>query len=197
MSPKKPKAVSVEESLVAAALMERGDRRRRRGIQPPHGEFLLAKPWVDQGVKWIVTLNFRFDSLGLRITRIGIDPAAAQKAPRTITGRLLQRLPLPKWTAEFAVTKSKQLKEQAPAAWAGIADKLEQIAYEQRGPRASSAKHYAEVAEVYTQALIAHQSPTKAVADRWGKSRTLAATWVHRARKAGFLTSTEQGRAKG
>jgi hypothetical protein len=166
--------------------------------KPPHAEFLLSKSWTDdKRQKWTVNLRFTFDSRGLRCTAIGMSPASVKTAPPTITTRALQRLPLRKWTDELAVAKSKQLQREAPAAWAPISRKLEQLAQSRRGPRASSSAFYTDVAAVYRQAITENQSPTKAVAERWSVTRTLAATWVHRARKAGQLSETSQGQARG
>jgi hypothetical protein len=159
----------------------------------------FRKTWADdKHARWSVTADLEFDSRGLRFTAIEVSPAV-NRAPRpALTTRVLQRLPLKKWIAEFAADKSRELKQAAAfAPWAAMPVLQEKLALAGRGPRASSVAFYGEVARVYREALAAGKSPTKAVAD-WRKvSRTLAATWVHRARKAGLLSTTNQGQARG
>ena len=52
---------------------------------------------------------------------------------------------------------------------------------------------YAQVAEVYVEALEAGDPPTKAVQDTWGLTRSAAAKLVARVRAAGHLPATTQG----
>jgi hypothetical protein len=159
----------------------------------------LLKSWTDDGGRtWTVNATLVFDEGGLRITELQISPVQRKGTPPAITTRVLQRLPLQKWITEFATDKSQQLQNFANSnEWAAMPGLQERLAQVGQGPRTSSVAFYGEVAKVYRGALIAHESPTKAVAERWKVTRTLAATWVHRARKTGLLSKTNQGRAKG
>jgi hypothetical protein len=55
---------------------------------------------------------------------------------------------------------------------------------------------FEEVAQVYSTAYQAGLPATRAVADRWGVSRTAAAKWVARTREKGLLPATVRGQAK-
>ncbi|CAN5388826.1 hypothetical protein BH10ACT8_BH10ACT8_11320 [soil metagenome] len=61
-------------------------------------------------------------------------------------------------------------------------------------PPGTSSGHQA-VAEVYVAAWTAGDSPTRAVAEHFTISHSAAAKRVSRAREAGFLPQTKQGRA--
>jgi hypothetical protein len=62
--------------------------------------------------------------------------------------------------------------------------------------RRRSPEHYAEVAEVYAEAVVQGQrNPTQIVAEHFpGTPHGTAAKWVRRARDLGYLRSTTQGR---
>src|SRR5207249_7813560 len=141
-----------------------------------------------------VTVTLAFDEAGLRVTNLQVSPDPTKykglsadrgkDAPPAITTRLLQRLPLQKWTREFAATKSSALRKFASTEWDSIPVLQERLAQAGQGPRRSSVAFYGEVAKVYRAALVAHGSPTKAVAERWAVNQSRAATWVYRARLA-------------
>src|SRR5229473_1301898 len=85
--------------------------------------------WTDdKGEGWLVSADLVFDERGLRFTRLEISPAKRAASlgvkpppPPSITTRVLQRLPLQKWTAEFAAAKSEQLQRHAASApWAAL-----------------------------------------------------------------------------
>ncbi len=164
-----------------------------------HFQTPFRETWTDdKGQTWVVKARLVFDSRGLRFTALDISPAAGQQPRPSITTRVLQRLPLQKWATEFAAAKSQQLQSfVASAEWAAMPGLEGALAQAARGPRASSLAWYADVAKVYREAQAAAKSPTKAVSEHFGVTRTLAATWVHRARRAGLLSKTEPGRAKG
>lgn len=186
--------------------------------QPKQLESTFSKRWTDdRGNRWRVDLALTFDLRGLRCTQIAVYPTGSlprlsaghphvavtsfpsgTKMPDfpAITTRLLQRLPLKKWLDEFAVSNSAQLLKTGPVGWKGISEDLEQLTRGRRGPRASSVAFYREVAAVY-QKNLAGGSPTKAVAENWKVNRSLAGTWVLRARSRGFLEKTERGVARG
>jgi hypothetical protein len=159
----------------------------------------FRQTWTDdKGHTWTVTADLDFDQDGLRFTSLHISPAATTGPRSAITARVLQRMPLQKWISEFAAAKSGELQHAAASApWAAMPVLQEKLAQAGRGPRASSVAFYGKVAKVYQEAQAAGKSPTKAVSERFGETRNLAATWVYRARKAGLLSKTEQGRAKG
>jgi hypothetical protein len=56
---------------------------------------------------------------------------------------------------------------------------------------------FEEIAAVYSEAYRVGLPATKAVADRWGVSRTAAAKWVARAREKRLLPTTTKGQPKG
>jgi hypothetical protein len=159
---------------------------------------LFEATWTDGRQTWQVTATLEFDEAGLRFTGLRLSPPKNSRRPRpAITRRVLQRLPLQKWVNDWAASRAKELRGIS-AEWAKLPvlqQRLEEAG--KRRPRTSSSAVYAEVAKVYRSALAANESPTKAVALKWGVSRTLAASWVHRARKAEFLGETERGRPKG
>jgi hypothetical protein len=67
-----------------------------------------------------------------------------------------------------------------------------------RGGRPSyPPQHFEQVATVYAEAHAAGKPPTKAVAMRFGITRSAAAKQVSRARDLGFLGETNPGRAGG
>jgi hypothetical protein len=154
--------------------------------------------WTDRRQTWQVTATLVLDEAGLRFTDLHISPPKSSRGPRpAVTRRVLQRLPLQKWVNDWAASRAKELRGIS-ADWAKLPilqQRLEEVG--KRRPRTSARAGYAEVAKVYRAALAANESPTKAVALKWGVSRTLAGSWVNRARKAGLLGATEQGRAKG
>src|SRR6266568_922826 len=149
--------------------------------------------WTDRRQTWHVTARLELDEAGLRFTDLRISPPRNSRQPRpAITRSVLQRLPLQKWVNEWAASKASELRDIS-AEWAKLPvlqQRLEEAS--KRRPRTSSSAIYAEVAKVYSAAPAANESPTKAVALKWGVSRTLAGSWVNRARKAGFLGATEQ-----
>jgi len=61
-----------------------------------------------------------------------------------------------------------------------------------RGP-----DHYREVAEIYAEAHLRNEPPTKAVKDHFQVAAGTAAAWVSTARKRGYLDQTEPGKAGG
>jgi hypothetical protein len=165
----------------------------------------LNRPWTDdKGRRWDVNLTLDFDSRGLRFTALQISPSGSpsiKNPPPSVSTRVLQRLPLKKWIAEWAAAKSNQLQGAAATApWAAMPVLQAKLAKAgTRSPRAESkgTDRYRTVGEIYMRALRGGQSPTKAVADQLKTSRTQAGTLVHRARKLGLLPKTEQGTMKG
>jgi hypothetical protein len=165
----------------------------------------LETRWSDGKYKWAVRMAMEFDRTGLHITALALAPAAnrevasgmtraelakaMQPAP-PITGNLLRRLPLQKWVREYAATMAKEYRRIKSAPLGGTIDSLSRTA--ESSPRKSSAAFYADVAKVYRGALESG-APTKAVAEHYKKSRTVAATWVYRARQLGLLGRTNRG----
>jgi hypothetical protein len=64
-------------------------------------------------------------------------------------------------------------------------------------PRQYGPDHFAEVAQVYSEADTAGLPPTRTVAERFNVSRSAAAKWVARARRAGLLPKTKPRVARG
>lgn len=56
-------------------------------------------------------------------------------------------------------------------------------------------EHLQQVADVYHQAGVKGEPPTRAVADGFGVSHSTAAKWVGHARREGLLPATVKGRA--
>lgn len=58
-------------------------------------------------------------------------------------------------------------------------------------------EHYAQVAEVYDEALEVDDPPTRAVAEAFAVPYSTAARWIRRARQLGHLPSPVPGMARG
>lgn len=74
---------------------------------------------------------------------------------------------------------------------------VREAGYDATGRRSLDARHLAEVARVYTDALAEGEAPAKAVAEAFHVAQVTARRHVGLAREAGLLTAPREQRAKG
>jgi len=128
-----------------------------------------------------------------------VDPA---NPPPPLTTSLLQRLQLGRLMDE-ARADLVALRRHVAAAADDIESRI-QLAAEQAagtperaGRRRLTPDFLAAVAATYARAYLEGESPTEAVASRYGVPRSTAGKWVMRARRDGLLGATTERRAGG
>jgi hypothetical protein len=152
--------------------------------QRPEARFSWPFRKASPDGRWTVAATLEFDERGLRFTSLQISPVATKGPRPSLSSRVLRGLPLEKWATEFAAKKSRELQRAATfAPWAAMPILQGELAHAGKSPRGSSPLFYREVLQVYHQAQAGNLSPTKAVAEHFGTTPNLAATWVHRAKK--------------
>jgi len=167
--------------------------------------------WPDPGAgPWVVTLRWR--AAGDRAECIGLDlqPVNPEVA-EPMTATLMRSLPV----AGLIARARQERYEKAGGSLAdavadgqvvdvgpGLVDQLVAASQPWEQPRKGrpvdlTPDFYAEVAEVYSAALLAGTAPLRAVEQRWTTSRPTASRWVAAARRLGLLPETQKGRARG
>lgn len=187
--------------------------------QPPPREYFVHRlplkgGWRDaSGRLWKVEIEVTYDGSALRCTGLSITPKLrpGQLGP-ALTKDVLRQLPLNEMARALGWHLVSSFRKQAVRRRRTVLQPdgskrrillegetlLGQLASRLEGivPRVPQSPRYREVAQIYRAAVDKDQPPTKAVQDHFGVSRGLAATWVHRARKAGYLgQAVEPGKA--
>lgn len=161
--------------------------------------------WPDETGPWEITLEWgnvadRLDVFSFKISVVGGEPITASVLRRVPFGRLVHghRQQYIEWfeqevrlLGEVRSLDEEELRE--------IAELRKQFANPHRpGPKGKPMDHFQKVAEIYAEAYIRGERPTKAVAEEFHVSRDTAAKWVSVARnKLKLLGATVPGSAGG
>jgi hypothetical protein len=167
--------------------------------------------WPDKSTgPWTVTLRWRADRD--RVECIGLDVQAMDPtSSETVTATLMRALPVARLIAQARQERYEEAGGSVMEAVAagedldvgsGLIEQIEDEATPWRPPRAGrpvdlTPDFYAQVADVYSLALLSGTAPLRAVERQWTTSRPTASRWVAAARKLGLLPETQKGRAKG
>jgi hypothetical protein len=128
----------------------------------------------------------------------GPVPLQTGKEPRRITSEILRVLPFGELVARGLVAGRRIWSAALPEGAEGEVRQARggfEAADPSKGgrPRLYPDSHYARVALLYAQV---REAPTKAVAERFGVSRSAAAKWVARCRERGLLLPANSARAE-
>lgn len=168
--------------------------------------------WPDRSRgPWLIDLRFavvdeRVECVGIELRSYRHDDEAWLALPRAGEGNepvrvaMLREIPLGSLIATEKLRAAHTLRSHLrhlrrddlaaeTAAW-------EKGAARTRGGRPPEDLSLEQVAQVYREAAVATNAPTRAVAEAFQLSRSAAAKRVARARAAGLLPPTERGRAR-
>lgn len=147
-------------------------------------------PDPDEG-PWLLTMSYTLSDAGVECHRMTIEPVDSSSAQSlSVSRRVLAEIPLSRFARKYAEETAERFGPGDLLGWTAA--------------RAAKTKHdltlahYDQVAAIYRAAAAAGEHPTKAVAEAFGISRSLAATWVKRARGHNRLEDApRQGKAGG
>lgn len=164
----------------------------------------LRGPW---------SLTFHFTELNGIAECVGLDVRSFKEGTRStqltpLTASLVRSLPVGQLTSTMAL-EARDLLQWTAAGSKGANPKAKRAAktavpaFERRHDKRGTGRNYwtkerlEEVAEVYADAWRLKQRPTKAVAESFDLSLSMAAKLVRRCREAGLLGETTPGKAGG
>ena len=161
---------------------------------------------------WSVTCHFavvngRRECVGIDVRSFKIDDDGAYRLLRrgsrleVVTAALIRSLPVASLIRDLRRGLSDVARHAANDPERSEEDRTTLLARSSelaKSPRrVHDDDHFARVADIYRDAWSAGDSPTKAVAEQMGTTRSAAAKWVSRARQLGLLGATEQRVAGG
>jgi len=178
-------------------------RFRDRVWWPPRGEGGAVS-----SRSYLLTLDFADVDGRLECVRVELGWPAdepRQGAPVPVTMSALRSVPLGRIIDEALRQHTRRLRDWAKVLEPGqqaellplVAAAAASLPRAPGRPPSYNSEHFVKVADAYTKARRAGESPTKAVASRFHVSYPTAANWVARARAMGFLPPTSPGRAVG
>ena len=139
---------------------------------------------------WVIRLKLglvagRLQCIGIRVT------AAEGSPPMVMSGTVLRDLPVAALVDEVVddVGFKKLIRILKKSAEGDMSDDGTP-----RSPETEMLSFFLEVVQVYSDAAMARQPPTKAVARAFGLSRSAAGHAVARTRALGLLPATTRGR---